>query len=109
MKNNIEECFKILNNSHLLSVQPFNHWTDQMIKAHMANCIFGLELIQLIRKKLRDAGIKISVEKVFASLMEIPLVRLHYLNKKTVYKVGSVSKETKRLTRELNVKMKLEM
>ncbi|MEA3458488.1 MAG: IS1634 family transposase [Candidatus Thermoplasmatota archaeon] len=106
MKNNIEECFKILNNSHLLSVQPFNHWTDQMIKAHMANCIFGLELIQLIRKKLRDAGIKISIEKIFASLMEIPLVQLHYKNKKTVYKVGSVSKETKMLTRELNVKMK---
>ena len=108
MKNNIEECFKILNNSHLLSVQPFNHWTDQMIKAHMANCIFGLELIQLIRKKLRDAGIKISIEKIFASLMEIPLVQLHYKNKKTVYKVGSVSKETKMLTRELNVKMKME-
>ena len=109
MKNNIEECFKILNNSHLLSIQPFHHWTDQMIKAHMAACILGLELIQLIKRKLRDAGIKISVEKVFASLMDIPLVQLHYLNKKTVYKVGSVSKETKRLTRELNVKMKLEM
>jgi len=109
MKNDIEGCFKILNNSHLLSVQPFCHWTDQMIKAHMATCVLGLELIQIIRKKLRDAGIKISVEKVFASLMEIPLVRLHYLNKKTVYKVGSLSKETKRLTRELNVKMKLEM
>ena len=109
MKNNIEECFKILNNSHLLSVQPFHHWTDQMIKAHMATCILGLELTQLIRKKLRDAGIKISIEKIFASLMEIPLVRLYYRNKKTVYKVGSVSKETKMLTRELNVKMKLGM
>jgi len=68
----------------------------------------GLELIQLIRKKLREAGIKISIEKIFASLMEIPLVQLHYQNKKTVYKVGSARRETKRLTRELNVKMKLE-
>jgi transposase len=108
MKNDIEGCFKILNNSHLLSVQPFCHWTDQMIKAHMATCVLGLELIQIIRKKLRDAEIKISIEKVFASLMEIPLVRLHYLNKKTVYKVGSAGNEAKKLAGELEVRMNLE-
>jgi len=107
MKNDIEGCFKILNNSHLLSVQPFCHWTDQMIKAHITTCVLGLELIQLMRKKLRDAGIKISIEKTFGNLMEIPLIRLHYQNKKTVYKVGSAGKDAKKVAKELNVRMKV--
>jgi len=109
MKNDIEDCFKILNDPYLLSVQPFHHWTDQMITGHMATCIFGLQLIQLMRKMVRDAGIKMSIGKIFEQLHDIPLVRLQYHNRKTVYKVGSVRRETRRLAEELNVKMNGEM
>ena len=105
MKNDIEDCFKILNDPYLLSVQPFHHWTDQMITAHMATCVFGLQIIQLMRKMVHDAGMKTSIAKIFEQLHDIPLVRLQYDNRKTVYKVGSVSKETRRLAEELNVKM----
>ncbi len=105
MKNDIEDCFKILNDPYLLSVQPFHHWTDQMITAHMATCIFGLQIIQLMRKMVRDAGMKMSIGKIFEQLHDIPLVRLQYDNRKTVYKVGSVRRETRRLAEELNVKM----
>ena len=106
LKSDIEECFKILNNSYLLSVRPVHHWNDQMIKAHMATCVLGLELIQLIRKKLKDAGIKMSIEEVFGRLDEISLIRLHYKNRKTVYKVGSMDKRTRKLAETLDVKLK---
>lgn len=108
MKNDIEDCFKILNNPYLLSVQPFHHWTDQMITAHMATCIFGLQIIQLMRKMVRDAGMNISIGKIFEQLHDITLVRLHYNNRKTVYKIGSIKRETRRLIEELNVKMNVE-
>ena len=65
MKNDVEDCFKILNNSHILSIRPIHHWTDQMIKAHMAICVFGLELIQVMMKKLKDYKIDISCRKMF--------------------------------------------
>jgi transposase len=103
MKNDIEDCFKILNNSHLLSIRPIHHWTDQMIKAHMAMCVLGLELIQVMMKKLRDHNINISCRKIFQNLHAIPLVELDYKKKKTVYKVGSMKKETKEIAQILGV------
>jgi len=107
MKNDIEECFKILNNSHLLSIRPIHHWTDQMIKAHMATCVFGLELVQLMLKKLNDNGVFISVQKMFESLNDITLIKLAYNKKKTVFKVSSVMKDTKRTATTLGVKLKI--
>ena len=74
----------------------------------MAACVLGLELIQLIRKKLRDVNIELSIEEVFERLMEIPLVKLHYKNKKTVYKVGSMDKKTRNIAKALGVRLKLE-
>ncbi len=100
MKNDIEDCFKILNNSHLLSIRPIHHWTDQMIKAHMAICVFGLELIQVMKKKLKDNEIDISCQKMFHDLHAIPLVSMKYNRKKTVHKVGS---KTKQITKMANV------
>lgn len=107
MKNDIEECFKILNNSHILSIRPIHHWTDQMIKAHMATCVFGLELIQVMRKKLNDNNVIVSVSKMFQSLHDITLIKLDYNNKKTVYKVSSVRKDTRKTATTLGVKLKL--
>ena len=103
MKNDIEDCFKILNNSHILSIRPIHHWTDRMIKAHMAICVFGLELIQVMKKKLKDNEIDISCQKMFQDLHAIPLVRMKYDRKKTVYKVGSKTKQTTKMAKVLDV------
>jgi transposase len=107
MKNDIEDCFKILKNSHILSIRPVHHWTDQMIKAHMATCVFGLELIQVMRKKLNDNDVIVSVPKMFQSLHDITLVKLDYSKKKTVYKVSSVRKDTRKIATMLGVKLKI--
>ena len=92
MKNDVEDCFKMLNNSQILSIRPFHHWTDQMIKAHMAICVLGLELIQVMKKKLKDQRIEMSCEKMLKDLHSISLVELKYTKKKTTYKVGSKKK-----------------
>ena len=108
LKNDIEECFKILNNTYLLSVRPFNHWNDNMIKTHMATCIFGLSMIQIIRRKLRDENIKMSIEELFERLFEVPLIKLHYKNRKTVFKVGTMDKITRRVAKILDVKLQVD-
>ncbi|MBW1854222.1 MAG: IS1634 family transposase [Deltaproteobacteria bacterium] len=107
MKNDVENCFKILNNSHLLSIRPVHHWTDQMIKAHMATCVLGLELIQVMKKKLTDNEIDVSHQNMFQSLHDISMIRLDYERNKTVYKVGSMKKETREMAIVAGVKLKL--
>lgn len=107
MKNDIEDCFKILKNSHILSIRPVHHWTDQMIKAHVATCVLGLELIQVMKKKLNDNDVIVSVSKMFQSLHDITLVKLDYSKKKTVYKVSSVRKDTRKTATTLGVKLKI--
>ena len=107
MKNDVEDCFKILNNPHLLSIRPVHHWTDQMIEAHMATCVLGLELIQIMRKKLNDNDVRVSIPNMFQSLHDITLIRLDYSKNKTVYKVSSVKKNTKKIATILNVKLKI--
>jgi hypothetical protein len=107
MKNDVEDCFKILNNSHLLSIRPVHHWTDQMIRAHMATCVFGLKLIQVMMKKLNDSDVSVSTPEMFQSLHDITLIRLDYGKNKTVYKVSSVRKDTKNIATALGVKLKI--
>ena len=108
LKNDIEECFKILNNTYLLSVRPFNHWNDNMIKTHMATCIFGLSMIQIIRRKLKDENIKMSIEELFERLFEVTLIKLNYKNRRTVFKVGTMDKITRRVAKILDVKLQVD-
>ena len=107
MKNDIEDCFKTLKNPYILSVRPIHHWTDQMIKAHVATCIFGLELIQVMKKKLRDNDVAISIPKMFQSLHDITLIKLDYDKKKAIYKMSSIKKDTKKTATTLGVKLKV--
>jgi len=107
MKNDIEDCFKILNNSHLLSIRPVHRWTDQMIKAHMATCVLGLELIQVMKKRLIDNEVDVSYENMFQCLHNISLIKLVYSKKKTVYKVSSVKNDVKKIATTLGVKLKI--
>jgi len=107
MKNDVEDCFKILNNSYLLSIRPIHHWTDQMIEAHMATCVLGLELIQVMRKKLNDDDVCVSTPKMFQNLHDITLIKLDYSRNKTVYKVSSMKKDTKKIATTLGVKLKI--
>jgi len=107
-KNDIETCYKMLNNNYLISIQPINHWTDKMIIVHNAICVLGLLMVQIIRRKLKDVGIKMSIEEVFERLSDVPLVKLHYKNHKTIYKIGTMDKITLRVAKVLNVKLKID-
>jgi transposase len=107
MKNDVEDCFKILNNPHLLSIRPVHRWTDQMIEAHMATCVLGLELIQMMRKKLNDNDVRVSIPNMFQNLHDITLIKLDYSKNKTVYKVSSVKKNAKKIATTLEVKLKI--
>jgi transposase len=72
----IENSFKHLKNPRINAVRPQYHWTDQKIKVHTFCCLIGFLLMQLMHKKIAEAGIKISHEKLIEKLSEIRKCRM---------------------------------
>lgn len=58
----IEEAFRI--NKTDLKMRPIFHWKRSRIEAHIAICYLAFSMMVQIRKKLNDAGVKISVDRI---------------------------------------------
>jgi len=70
-QSKIEKVFRHLKNPYHLAVRPQFHWTDQKIKVHTFICLLGLLLVEILRKKVYDAGIKMSLDDVLYHLGNI--------------------------------------
>jgi len=82
-QSKIEKVFRHLKNPYYLAVRPQFHWTDQKIKVHTFICLLGLLLAEILRKKVHDAGIKMSLDDIFNHLGNIrESVSLSFTGKK---------------------------
>ena len=89
-QSKIEKIFRHLKNPYHFSVRPQYHWTDQKIKVHTFICLLGLLLSELLRKKLFDAGMKMSLEEIIERLSNIrKSTIIYYTGKKGRPKVES--------------------
>jgi transposase len=70
-QSKIEKVFRHLKNPYHLAVRPQFHWTDQKIKVHTFICLLGLLLAEILRKKVHDAGIKMSLDDILYHLVNI--------------------------------------
>lgn len=70
-QSKIEKVFRHLKNPYHLAVRPQFHWTDQKIKVHTFICLLGLLLAETLRKKVFDAGIKMSLDDILDNLENI--------------------------------------
>ena len=70
-QSKIEKLFRHLKNPYHLAVRPQFHWTDQKIKMHTFICLLGLLLTEILRKKVHDAGIKMSLDEILGYLGNI--------------------------------------
>ena len=70
-QSKIEKVFRHLKNPYHLAVRPQFHWTDQKIKVHTFICLLGLLLAEILRKKVHDAGIKMSLDDILYHLGNI--------------------------------------
>lgn len=64
----IEHTFKHMKDREIGSWWPMFHWTDQMIRVHGLYCSLSLLLRALIMKKVHEAGIAISMNKLHERL-----------------------------------------
>jgi transposase len=67
-----------LKDPHYLTFRPAFHWTDQKLRVHAFYCVLALLLLNLLRRKLAQAGIPLSIAKMMDSLTDIHEVTLLY-------------------------------
>lgn len=76
----IEDVFRLSKNSAGVSWYPMHHWTDHNIHVHAFYCMIGLLLAGVLRIKLRNAGIDMSIERAMRHLHNIQEVAQVYPN-----------------------------
>lgn len=60
-QHHVESDFRRLKNPHHLAFRPTYHWTDQKLRVHAFTCVLALLLCNLLRRKLHQAGLPLSV------------------------------------------------
>lgn len=85
----IENAFKDMKDRKIGSWWPMFHWTDQKIMVHGLYCSLSLLFRALIMKKVKDAGILISMNKLHERLSDIREVINVFSNKKDIQAVIS--------------------
>jgi transposase len=80
----IEEVFKESKDRKTGTWWPQYHWTDSKIHVHALYCTIALLLRALMKKRVENAGVKISMKRLLTELEGIREVVNVYSDKKTV-------------------------
>jgi transposase len=77
-QHHIEAAFKRMKDPHFVSWRPLFHWTDQKIRVHAFYCVLALLLTALLRRRLVQQGLDLSVTAILQRLTAITEVALLY-------------------------------
>jgi transposase len=79
---NIENVFKEMKDRDIGSWWPLYHWTDDKINVHSFYCTIAVLLRALVHRRVKAAGIDISMKRLLAELDEIKEVIVLYPRKR---------------------------
>jgi transposase len=54
-----------------LTFRPVHHWTDQKLRVHALYCVIALMILSLLRRKLAQAQIPVSLARMVEQLSDI--------------------------------------
>ena len=74
----VEEAFRCMKNPHFLTFRPTFHWTDQKLRVHAFYCVLALTILSLLRRKLGQEGIHLSIPAMMEKLADIREVAVVY-------------------------------
>lgn len=74
----VEASFRRMKNPHYLTFRPTFHWTDQKLIVHAFYCVLALMILTLLCRKLKQAGIPLSIPRMMNKLTAINEVTLLY-------------------------------
>ena len=64
----VEQQIRQLKNKHIISYTPEYCWTDESCRVHAFTCVMALLFLSLLRKKVHDAKLNLSNEKIVDNL-----------------------------------------
>lgn len=67
-QSNVEAAFRQMKDAHHVAFRPTFHWTDQKVQVHALCCVLALTLSSLLRRKLRLAGLPMSIARILDTL-----------------------------------------
>ena len=74
----VEEAFRCMKNPHFLTFRPTFHWTDQKLRVHAFYCVLALMILSILRRKLGQKGIRLSIPAMMQKLADIREVAVVY-------------------------------
>lgn len=63
-----EFSFRQMKDRHVVSFSPMHHWTDHNIRVHLFTCVLALRLAHLMRYRVRQAELSLSVRALLGEL-----------------------------------------
>ena len=103
-KNIIEEQFRNLKDTHVISFTPMWCWTDKMIKIHAFTCVMALLFLRLMNKKVSDSGINLSQNKIIEELKKIKLTAMYMPDSKVNYMLTRLNENQRELAKILDLR-----
>jgi transposase len=77
-QHHVEDDFRHLKNPLYLSFRPTFHWTDQKLRVHAFYCVLALMILNLLRRKLAQSGIALSLVEMMKQLTQIQEITVLY-------------------------------
>ena len=99
----IEDAFKDMKNTEFLHWQPMFHWTDQKVRVHAFYCVLALTLASLLRLKLNNAGLNITIDEMLTQLQNIYQVAVIYPDHKPKITISRLNNQQKRILKALDL------
>jgi len=70
-QSHVESAFRAMKDPHWLTFRPIHHWTDQKLRVHALYCVIAVMLLTLLRRKLAQAQIRVSLARMVEQLAGI--------------------------------------
>lgn len=103
-KNIIEEQFRNLKDTHVISFTPMWCWTDKMIKIHAFTCVMALLFLRLMNKKVSDSKMDLSQNKIIDELKKIKLTAMYMPDSKVNYMLTRLNDNQRELVKILDLR-----
>lgn len=98
---NVEAAFRQMKDPFYVTFRPTFHWTDQKVRVHAFYCVLALILCSLLRRKLRLAGLPMSIASLMGTLKGIREAVLLYParrgKKRVEYKIEDMDADQQRI------------
>ena len=90
-QSHVEAAFRRMKDPRFLTFRPTHHWTDQKLRVHAFYCVLALMILSLLRRKLAQAGIHMSVVRMIERLADVrEIVTLYSAPKKDAPRVRTI-------------------